>query len=70
MARETVRFVSIDDHPSISDALRQASAGYDDLEMIGSFTSVSSVPNPLRAPGRAHAVDEPRATLTAFADDE
>ncbi len=51
MARETVRFVSIDDHPSISDALRQASASYDDLEMIGSFTSVNSVPNPLREPG-------------------
>jgi len=51
VSRETVRFVSIDDHPSISDALRQASAAYDDLEMIGSFTSVNSVPNPLREPG-------------------
>ena len=51
MARETVRFVSIDDHPSISDALRQAADSCDDLEMIGSFTSINSVPNPLRAPG-------------------
>ncbi len=44
------RFISIDDHPTISEALLRASESYDDLEMVGSFRSIESVPNPLRIP--------------------
>lgn len=51
---EAIRIISIDDHPAISDALRSASAAADDLDLIGSFTSVESVPVPLR---RADFVD-------------
>jgi class 3 adenylate cyclase/DNA-binding NarL/FixJ family response regulator len=47
----SVRFISIDDHPSISDALQRAANDYDDVEMIGSFTSIESVPKPFRDPG-------------------
>jgi len=44
------RFVSIDDHPVISDAIGQAAAAYDDLTMVGTFTSLEAVPKPLRSP--------------------
>ena len=46
-----VRFISIDDHPSISEALGRAAGDYDDLELVGSFISVASVPKPFRRPG-------------------
>jgi two-component system invasion response regulator UvrY len=46
------RFVSIDDHPVISDAIGQAAAAYDDLEMVGTFASLEAVPKPLRSPDR------------------
>jgi DNA-binding NarL/FixJ family response regulator len=44
------RFVSIDDHPVISDAIGQAAAAYDDLAMVGTFASLEAVPKPLRSP--------------------
>jgi two-component system, NarL family, nitrate/nitrite response regulator NarL len=46
-----IRFISIDDHPSISDSLERSSADYDDLEMVGTFNSIESVPKPIRTPG-------------------
>jgi DNA-binding NarL/FixJ family response regulator len=46
-----VRFISIDDHPSISEALGRAAADSDDLELVGSFISVASVPKPFRRDG-------------------
>ena len=46
----TIRFVCIDDHPGISDAIGRAAADYDDLELLGAFTSIESVPKPLRSP--------------------
>jgi DNA-binding NarL/FixJ family response regulator len=46
-----VRFISIDDHPSISEALGRAAGDYDDLELVGSFISVASVPTPFRRRG-------------------
>ena len=45
---EAIRFITIDDHPSISEALERTSQDYDDVDMIGGFTSVESVPKPLR----------------------
>lgn len=44
----SVRFASIDDHPAISDSLALAARDYDDVEMVASFTSIESVPHPLR----------------------
>ena len=46
----TIRFICIDDHPVISDAIGRAAADYDDLELLGAFTSIESVPKPLRSP--------------------
>ncbi len=46
-----MRFISIDDHPTISDALRQAAEAYDDVQMVGAFRSIESVPKPARARG-------------------
>jgi DNA-binding NarL/FixJ family response regulator len=46
-----IRFISIDDHPSISDSLERSAADYDDLEMVGTFNSIESVPKPIRVPG-------------------
>jgi DNA-binding NarL/FixJ family response regulator len=46
-----VRFISIDDHPAISDALDRAAAEQADLQMIGAFNSIESVPMPMREPG-------------------
>ena len=48
---DTVRFITIDDHPTIVEALDRAARERGDLEMIGGFTSVESVPKPLRSPG-------------------
>jgi DNA-binding NarL/FixJ family response regulator len=48
---ERIRFISIDDHPSISEALGQVARDYDDLEMVASFTSIASVPRPFQQPG-------------------
>lgn len=45
----TVRFITVDDHPTISEALERAARERGDLEMIGAFTSVESVPKPLRS---------------------
>jgi two-component system response regulator DesR len=45
-----IRFVCIDDHPVISDAIGRAAADCDDLELLGAFTSIESVPKPLRSP--------------------
>lgn len=50
-AADCVRFISIDDHPVISESLARAAEDYDDVEMVGSFTSIESVPKPYRAPG-------------------
>src|SRR4051794_8556053 len=50
-ASERIRFISIDDHPSISEALGQVARDYDDLEMVASFTSIASVPRPFQQPG-------------------
>ncbi len=44
-----MRFITVDDHPTIADALDRAARDYDDVEMIGGFTSVESVPKPLRS---------------------
>ncbi|MFM7065207.1 MAG: response regulator [Actinomycetes bacterium] len=43
-----IRIISVDDHPAISDALRSASEHVDDLDLVGSFTSMEAVPVPLR----------------------
>lgn len=48
---EVIRFISIDDHPAISEALGRVAEQYDDLEMVGSFRSIESVPRPCRIPG-------------------
>lgn len=48
---ERIRFISIDDHPSISEALGQVARDYDDVEMVASFTSIASVPRPFQEPG-------------------
>lgn len=45
---EAIRIISVDDHPAISDALRSASERVDDLDLVGSFTSMEAVPVPLR----------------------
>lgn len=44
-----IRFISIDDHPIISEAICRAAADYDDLELVRTFTSIESVPKPLRS---------------------
>ena len=46
-----IRFICVDDHPSIADALGQSAADYDDLEMVGGFTSIEAIPRPSREPG-------------------
>ncbi len=46
-----IRFISIDDHPSISEALGQVALDEGDLEMVASFTSIASVPRPFQQPG-------------------
>jgi DNA-binding NarL/FixJ family response regulator len=46
-----MRFITIDDHPSIAEALERTARDYDDVEMIGGFTSIESVPKPLRSAG-------------------
>lgn len=48
---ERIRFISIDDHPSISEALGQVAREYDDLDMVASFTSIAAVPRPFQQPG-------------------
>ncbi len=45
-----IRFISIDDHPVISEAIGRAAERFDDVEMIGTFTSIESVPKPMRSP--------------------
>jgi DNA-binding NarL/FixJ family response regulator len=45
----TVRFLTIDDHPAIVEALGGAARARGDLEQIGGFTSVEAVPVPLRS---------------------
>ena len=47
----TVRFITIDDHPTIVEALDRAARERGDLELIGGFTSVEAVPKPLRSAG-------------------
>ncbi len=49
MDPQTVRFISIDEHPSTSDALERSTKDDDDVEMVGSFVSIASVPKPLRS---------------------
>ncbi len=46
-----IRFISIDDHPTISDAVGTAAKDFDDLEMVANFSSISAVPKPMRTPG-------------------
>lgn len=53
-AEGAIRIISIDDHPAITYALTSASAEVDDLDLVGTFSSVESVPMPLR---RADFVD-------------
>ncbi len=43
---QAIRFICVDDHPSIADALGQSAAHYDDLEMVGGFTSIEAIPRP------------------------
>ena len=50
MGDGAIRFISIDDHPAISEALRSGIDQSDDLTMVGSFTSLEAVPRPLRSP--------------------
>jgi DNA-binding NarL/FixJ family response regulator len=45
-----IRFISVDDHPSISEALGQSAAEVDDLEMVAAFTSIEAIPKPCREP--------------------
>jgi DNA-binding NarL/FixJ family response regulator len=46
-----LRIISIDDHPAITEALTRVAEQCDDLEMVGTFSSIESVPRPYRAPG-------------------
>ncbi len=50
MVVAVIRFISIDDHPIISDAIALAAAGEDDLELVGTFPSIELVPGLLRTP--------------------
>jgi DNA-binding NarL/FixJ family response regulator len=47
----TLRIISIDDHPAITDALSRMADQCDDLEMVGTFSSIESVPRPYRTAG-------------------
>jgi DNA-binding NarL/FixJ family response regulator len=47
---QIIRFISVDDHPSISDALGQSASACDDLEMVAAFTSIEAIPKPCREP--------------------
>jgi len=47
-ATTPIRIIAIDDHPAISEGLRSAIVGMVDLELVGSFASLESVPVPLR----------------------
>jgi len=46
-----LRIISIDDHPAITEALTRVAEQCDDLEMVGTFSSIESVPRPYRAAG-------------------
>jgi DNA-binding NarL/FixJ family response regulator len=48
---EVLRIISIDDHPAITDALARVAEQCDDLEMVGTFNSIESVPRPFRTAG-------------------
>jgi DNA-binding NarL/FixJ family response regulator len=46
-----LRIISIDDHPAITDALSRVAEQCDDLEVVGTFNSIESVPRPYRLAG-------------------
>jgi DNA-binding NarL/FixJ family response regulator len=46
-----LRIISIDDHPAITDSLMRAAEQCEHLEMVGTFSSIESVPRPYRAAG-------------------
>jgi DNA-binding NarL/FixJ family response regulator len=46
-----LRIISIDDHPAITDALARVAEQSDDLEVVGTFNSIESVPRPYRSAG-------------------